>query len=121
VNDVSSALRTAAVNRAARVLEGQKLQVLDRNRASGEHHLDLVTTPGSDILAAAGVRIVTRDSLAACMAALTEARFRQAADAARERQRQREGLFHDLRGILAAVDPASGTEVVTGNAPTGVA
>lgn len=121
MNDVSSALRTAAINRAARVLEGQKLQVLDRNWVSGEHHLDLVATPGSDILAAVEVRIVTQDSADARVATLTESRFWQATDAAREWKRQREAVFNDVWIILVSVDPASGIDVVTGNAATGVA
>jgi Holliday junction resolvase-like predicted endonuclease len=121
VNDVSAALRAAAVNRAARVLEGQKLQVLDRDWTSGQHHLDLVVTPGSDILAAVEVAIVTQGPEGASVATLTESRFRQVADAAREWKRQREALFGDLWVILVSVDPAGGTAVATGNAATGVA
>lgn len=121
MNDVSAALHAAAVNRAARVLEGQKMQVLDRNWTSGDHHLDLVATPGSDILAAVEVAIVTRGSEGASVATLTESRFRQVTDAAREWKRRREGLFGDLWVILVSVDPAGGTAIDIGNAPTGVA
>jgi Holliday junction resolvase-like predicted endonuclease len=121
VNDVSAALHAAAVNRAARVLEGQKLQVLDRNWTSGPYHLDLVVTPGSDILAAVEVAIVTQSSEGASVATLTESRFQQVTDAVREWKRQREALFNDLWVILVTVDPAGGTAVTIGNAPTGVA
>jgi Holliday junction resolvase-like predicted endonuclease len=97
------------------------MHVLDRNWTSGEHHLDLVATPGSDILAAVEVTIVTQGFLGACVATLTESRFRHATDAARELKRQREVHFNDLWVVLISVDPASGVEVVTGNAATGVA
>lgn len=120
MNDVSSALHTAAIERAARVLEAEKLQVLDRDWTFGEHHLDLVATPGSDILAAVEVVIATRGSRDARIAALTESRFRQVADAARVWKQRREVLFGDLWVVLVSVDPASGTEVAAGNAATGV-
>ena len=121
MNDVSAALRAAAVNLAARVLEGQKLQVLDRSWTCGQHHLDLVVTPGSDILAAVEVAIVAQGSEGVSVATLTESRFQQVTDAAREWKRQREALFNDLWVILVSVDPAGGTGVTIGNAATGVA
>jgi Holliday junction resolvase-like predicted endonuclease len=121
MNDMFSALRTAAIKRAEQVLEGQKLQVLDRDWNHGEHHLDLVATPGSDILAAVEVRIVTQGTMGACVVTLTEARFWQATDAVRAWMRQHEAVYNDVWVILVSVDPVSGVEVVTGSAATGVA
>jgi len=56
VNEPSSPVRAAAIDRAARVLEAGRLQVIDRDWQSGEHRLDLVATPGAGILAAVEVR-----------------------------------------------------------------
>jgi len=69
-----SALRAAAIERAAHVIEAAKLQVIDRDWRSGEHHLDLVATPGGDILAAVEVRTVAHGTLGACVTAITEDR-----------------------------------------------
>ena len=56
MNEPSSALRAAAIERAARAIEADKLQVIDRDWQSGEHRLDLAATPGAGILAAVEVR-----------------------------------------------------------------
>jgi Holliday junction resolvase-like predicted endonuclease len=120
MNDNSSAPHAAAIERAASVIEAAKLQVLDRDWASGEHRLDLVATPGSDILAAVEVRTVAPGTLGAYVTTLTETRFWQATDAARAWMREHQTLFNDLWVVLVTVDPASGAEVVTGNA-TGAA
>jgi Holliday junction resolvase-like predicted endonuclease len=110
-----SALRADAIERAARVIEAAKLQVLDRDWSSGEYHLDLVATPGSDLLAAVEVRIVAPDAPSASVTTLTEARFRQATDAARAWIREHEAPYNDVWVVLVAVNPASGVQVVTGN------
>ena len=116
MNDDSSALRAAAIKRAAHAIEAAKLRVLDRDWCSGEHRLDLVATPGEDILAAVEVRTVANGSLGACVTALTEARFWKATDAARAWMREHRASYEDLWVVLVTVDPASGVEVVTGNA-----
>ena len=56
MNEPSSALRAAAIERAALTIEAAKLQVIDWDWMSGEHRLDLVATPGDGILAAVEVR-----------------------------------------------------------------
>ena len=56
MNEPSSALRAAAIERAAQAIEADKLQVIDRDWQSGEHRLDLAATPGAGILAAVEVR-----------------------------------------------------------------
>lgn len=113
----SSAVRAAAIERAASVIEAAKLRVLDRDWSSGRHHLDLVATPGADILAAVEVRSTAQDGyLGVFVAPLTEARFQQATDAARAWMRQREARYEDLWVVLVTVDPSIGVEVATRNA-----
>jgi Holliday junction resolvase-like predicted endonuclease len=115
MND-SSAVRAAAIERAASAIEAVKLRVLDRDWWSGEHHLDLVATPGGDILAAVEVRTVAHGDLSACVTALTEARFCQATDAARAWMREHRARYEDLWVVLVTVDPDTGIRLVTGNA-----
>lgn len=120
MNDVSSAVRAAALKQAEQALEEQELRVLDRDWTYEDLRLDLVVTPGSDILGAVEVKVVAEGTLGACVATLTEARFWQVTDALQEWQRQHEGAYRDLWVILVTVDPVGGLQVVTGNA-TGVA
>ncbi len=117
MND-SPASPADATERAADVIEAARLQVLDRNWDSGEHHLDLVASPGSDILAAVEVKTVTPGTPpGACLTTVTETRFLQAAAAARAWIAERGGGFYtDLWVIVVTLDPASGLQVVTGNA-----
>jgi Holliday junction resolvase-like predicted endonuclease len=111
-----SALSTGAVDRAANAIEAMKLRVLDRDWASGSHHLDLVATPGGDILAAIEVRAVAHGTLGACVAAVTEARFLRATDAARAWMRQDGIRYEDLWVVLVTVDPDGGVKLDAGNA-----
>jgi len=111
-----SALGTDAVDRAASAIEAMNLRVLDRDWAFGRHHLDLVATPGGDILAAVEVRVTGHGTTGACVAALTEARFQQATDAGRAWMRQHGSRYEDLWVVLVTVDPDRGVRLVTGNA-----
>lgn len=90
--------------------------MLDQGRERGGHRLDLVASPGSDILAAVEVTVAAPCAPGVCMAALTEDRFRKATGALREWMRQREALYRDLWVVLVTVDPDHGTGVVTANA-----
>jgi Holliday junction resolvase-like predicted endonuclease len=87
MNEPSSALRAAAIKRAARAIEADKLQVILRDWQSGEHRLDLVATPGAGILAAVEVRGVAHGTLGACITAVSEDRIRQLTGARRDRSR----------------------------------
>jgi Holliday junction resolvase-like predicted endonuclease len=111
-----SALRADAIERAARVIKAAKLQVLDRDWSSGGHHLDLVTTPGSDILAVLVVRAAKPGGARASLTVLSEAGFREATDALRAWMRERGTVYHDLWVVTVTVDPVTGVEVSLGNA-----
>lgn len=116
MND-SSAVHAAAIERAASAIEAAKLRVIDRDWSSGLHHPDLVAAPGPDILAAVEVRATAQDpSLGVFVATLTEARFRQATDAARAWMRRREADCEDLWVVLVTVDPSVRVEVAAQNA-----
>jgi magnesium chelatase family protein len=65
MNEPSSALRAAAIERAARAIQADKLQVIDRDWQSGEHPLDLAATPGAGIFAAVEVRVAAARERAA--------------------------------------------------------
>jgi Holliday junction resolvase-like predicted endonuclease len=106
-----SAKRAAAIERAAHAIEAAKLQVIDRDWQSGEHHLDLVATPGTDILAAVEVRTVAHGTLTA----ITEDRFRQVTDAARAWMREHDARYDDLWLIIVTLDPDGYAEVALGN------
>lgn len=120
MND-SSAVRTAAIEQAVNAIEAAKLRVIDRDWNSGGHHLDLVATPGEDILAAVEVRAVAHGTLGPCVTAVTEARFWQAADAARAWMREHGTRYEDLWLVVVTVDPDGCAEVAAGNAAEGVA
>jgi Holliday junction resolvase-like predicted endonuclease len=111
-----SALRAAAIERAAQVIEAAKLQVIDRDWRSGEHHLDLVATPGGEILAAVEVRTVAHGTLGACVTAITEDRFRQVTDAAHAWMREHDARHDDLWLIIVTLDPDGSVELALGNA-----
>lgn len=114
MND-SSALRATAIERAAHAIEAAKLRVLARDWNSGEHHLDLVATPGEDILAAVEVRAVAHGTLGPCVTAVPEARFWQATDAARAWMREHGTRYEDLWLIVVTVDPDGSVAVSVGN------
>jgi Holliday junction resolvase-like predicted endonuclease len=111
MND-SSARRAAAIERAAHAIEAAKLRVIGRDWRSGEHHLDLVATPGTDILAAVEVRAVVHGTLTA----ITEVRFRQATDAAHAWMREHDVRYDDLWLIIVTLDPDGTSEFALGNA-----
>jgi Holliday junction resolvase-like predicted endonuclease len=116
MNDVSAA-HADAVERAARALKEKGLQVLDQGWGGGEHRLDLVASPGSDILAAVEVAVAPPCPLGVSVATLTEARFWKATDALREWIRQHgPAAYNDLWVVLVTVDPNNGCEAVTANA-----
>jgi Holliday junction resolvase-like predicted endonuclease len=112
----SSAMRTAAIERAASAIEAAKLQVLDRDWSSGRHHLDLVTTPGGDILAAVQVRTVPYETPGPYVTALTEDRFCQVTDALRAWAAEQGACYEDLWVIVVTVDPGAGIAVSAENA-----
>ena len=120
MND-SSAVRAAAIERAVHAIEAAKLRVIGRDWNSGGHHLDLVATPGEDILAVVEVRAVAHGTLGPCVTAVTEARFWQAADAARAWMREHGTRYEDLWLLVVTVDPDGCAEVAAGNAAEGVA
>ncbi len=107
-----SAQRAAVIERAAHVIEAAKLQVIDRDWRSGEHHLDLVATPGTDILAAVEVRAVAHGTLTA----ITEHRFRQTTDAAHAWMREHDARYDDLWLIIVTLDPRGTAGLALGNA-----
>jgi len=111
-----SALRAAAIERAAQVIEAAKLRVIDRDWRSGEHHLDLVATPGGEILAAVEVRTVAHGTLGACVTAITEDRFRQVTGAAHAWMREHDIRYDDLWLIIVTLDPDGSVELALGNA-----
>jgi Holliday junction resolvase-like predicted endonuclease len=111
-----SAPRAAAIERAAQVIEAAKLQVTDRDWRSGEHHLGLVATPGGDILGAVEVRTVAHGTLAACVTAIAEDRFRQVTGAARAWMREHDARHDDLWLIIVTLDPDGSVELALGNA-----
>jgi Holliday junction resolvase-like predicted endonuclease len=112
-----SATRAAALELAAYVIETAKLRVLDRDWHSGEHHLDLVATPGGDILAAVEVRAVAHGTLEACVTAITRDRCRQVTDAARAWIREHDGHYDDDPWlIIVTLDPDGTVEFALGNA-----
>jgi Holliday junction resolvase-like predicted endonuclease len=115
MNEPSSALRTAAIERAARAIETTKLQVIDRDWQSGEHRLDLVTSPGDAILVAVEVRAVAHGTLDACVTAISEDRIRQVTGAAREWMREH-ARYEDLWLVIVMVDLDGSVELVVGNA-----
>lgn len=121
MNDVSCGVRAAAIERAARVLEQQQLQVLDRDWTWDEHYLDLVATPGAGIMAAVEVMPVAAGTPGVRAATLTETRFREAAGAVRAWARQHRAMCKVVWIVLVTVDPAAGLHVLTANAAAGVA
>jgi Holliday junction resolvase-like predicted endonuclease len=108
-------VRAVAISRAASVIEAAQLHVLGRDWSSGPHRLDLVATPGADILAAVEVRITTSEASPSALVALTEAQFLKATDAARAWMRQRDARYEDLWVVLVTVDPSAAIELVTQN------
>jgi len=111
-----SALRATAIERASQVIEAAKLQVIDRDWRSGEHHLDLVATPGGDILAAVEVRAVAHGTLGACLTAITQDRCSQVAGAAHAWMREHDGHYDDLWLIIVTLDPDGSVELALANA-----
>jgi Holliday junction resolvase-like predicted endonuclease len=105
MNEPSSALRTAAIERAARVIEAAKLQVIDRDWQSGEHRLDLVATPGESILAAVEVRAVALGPICACITAISEDRIRQLTDAGRAWIRAHDIRYDNLWLVIVTAGP----------------
>lgn len=116
MNEPSSALRAAAIERAARAIEADKLQVIDRDWQSGEHRLDLAATPAAGILAAVEVRAVAHGPLGACITAVSEDRIRQLAGAGREWIREHDTRYDDLWVVVVTVDPDGSAGLVAGNA-----
>ena len=115
MNEPSSALRAAAIERVAGAIEAVKLQVIGRDWQSGEHRLDLVATPGNGILAAVEVRAVAHGTLDACITAISEDRIRQVTGAAREWMREH-ARYEDLWLVIVMVDLDGSVELVVGNA-----
>jgi Holliday junction resolvase-like predicted endonuclease len=115
MNEPSSSLRAAAIERAALTIEAAKLQVIDRDWRSGEHRLDLVATPGDGILAAVEVRAVAHGTPDACITAISEDRIRQLTGAGREWMREHDD-YDDLWLVIVMVDPDGSVELVVGNA-----
>jgi Holliday junction resolvase-like predicted endonuclease len=116
MNEHSSALRAAAIERAVRAIEAAKVQVIGRDWQSGEHRLDLVATPGDGILAAVEVRAVAHGTFDACITAISEARIRQLAGAAREWMREHDADYDALWLVIVTADPDGSVEFVVGNA-----
>jgi Holliday junction resolvase-like predicted endonuclease len=116
MNEPSSALRAAAIERDARAIEAAKLQVIDRDWQSGEHRLDLVATPGDGILAAVEVRAVAHGTLGACITAISEDRIRQLTGAGHEWMREHDAGYDVLWLVIVTVDPDGSVELVVGNA-----
>ena len=116
MNEPSSALRAAAIEQAARAIEADKLQVIDRDWESGEHRLALAATPGAGILAAVEVRAVAHGTPGACITAISEDRIRQLTGAGREWIRQHDARYDDLWVVIVTVDPDGSVELVVGNA-----
>ena len=116
MNEPSSPLRAAAIERAARAIEADKLQVIDRDWESGEHRLDLAATPGAGILAAVEVRAVAHGAPGACITAISEDRIRQLTGAGREWIRQHDARYDDLWVVIVTVDPDGSAGLVAGNA-----
>jgi DNA processing protein len=107
-----SATRAAAIDLAAYVIEAAKLRVLDRDWQSGEHHLDLVATPGGDILAAVEVRAVAHGTLETCVTAITQDRGHHVTDAAHAWIREHDGRYDDeLWLIIVTLDPDGSVRV----------
>ena len=115
MNEPSSALRAAAIERAARAIEADKLQVIDRDWQSGEHRLDLVATPGEGILAAVEVRAVAHGTLGTCVTAIGEDRIRRLTGAGREWMREHDD-YDDLWLVIVMVDLDGPVALVVGNA-----
>jgi hypothetical protein len=116
MNEPSSALRAAVIERAARAIEAAKLQVIGLYWQSGGHRLDLVATPGDGILAAVEVRVVAHSTVDACVSGISEDCIRQLTGAARERMREHDADYEALWLILVMVDPDGSVELVVGNA-----
>ena len=116
MNEPSSALRAAAIERAARAIQADKLQVIDRDWQSGEHRLDLAATPGAGIFAAVEVRAVAHGAPGACITAISEDRIRQLTDAGRAWIREHDIRYDDLWVVIATVDPDGSAGLVAGNA-----
>jgi Holliday junction resolvase-like predicted endonuclease len=115
MNEPSSPLLATAIERAARAVEAAKLQVIGRDWQSGEHHLDLVATPGDGILAAVEVRAVAHGAAGACITAVSEDRIQQLTGAAREWIAEHDTHYDDLWLVIVTVDPDGCAELV-GNA-----
>jgi Holliday junction resolvase-like predicted endonuclease len=117
MNEPSSPLRAAVIERAARAIEAAKLKVINRDWRSGEHRLDLVATPGDGILAAVEVRDVAHGTLGACVTAISEDRIRQLTGAGgREWMREHDDDYGDLWLVIVMVDPDGSVELVVGDA-----
>ena len=116
MNEPSSALRAAAIEQAARAIEADKLQVIDRDWESGEHRLALAATPGAGILAAVEVRAVAHGAPGACITAISEDRIRQLTGAGREWIREHDADYDALWLVVVTVDPDGSAELVAGNA-----
>jgi Holliday junction resolvase-like predicted endonuclease len=116
MNEPSSPLRAAAIERAALAIEAAKLQVIDRDWQSGEHRLDLVATPGEGILAAVEVQSVAHGTLDADVRAISEDRIRQLTGAGREWMRQHDDDYDDLWLVIVMVDPDGSVGLVVGDA-----
>jgi Holliday junction resolvase-like predicted endonuclease len=120
MNEPSPAVRAAAIEVAARAIEADKLQVIDRAWQAGGHSLDLVATPGAGILAAVEVRAVAHGTLGACITAVSEDRIRQLTGAGRAWIREHDTRYDDLWVVIVTVDPGGSAGLVVGN-PAGVA
>ena len=116
MNEPSSALRAAAIEQAARAIEADKLQVIDRDWQSGEHRLELTATPGAGILAAVEVRAVAHGTPGACITAISEDRIRQLTGAGREWIRQHDARYDDLWLVIVTAGPDGSAGLVAGNA-----
>ena len=116
MNEPSSALRAAAIGRAARAIEADKLQVIDRDWRSGEHRLDLAATPGAGILAAVEVRAVAHGAPGACITAISEDRIRQLTGAGRAWIAEHDIRYDDLWVVIVTAGPDGSAGLVAGNA-----
>ena len=114
MNEPSSALRAAAIERAALTIEAAKLQVIDRDWQSGEHRLDLVATPGDGIVAAVEVEAVAHGTPDACITAISEDRIQRLTCAGRAWMRGHD--YDDLWLVIVMVDPDGPVALVVGDA-----
>ena len=116
MNELSSALRAAAIERVAGAIEAVKLQVIGRDWQSGEHRLDLVATPGDGILAAVEVRAVAHGALGACVTAISADRILQLVGAGHAWMREHDARYDDLWLVIVTVDPDGSAGLVVGDA-----